>query len=86
MSKQVTLRLTNREADELDRAVVDGAYPTASAALRAGLALLVRAERDRTIAEQYRRAYGSQPQEAWTGEAGMELGARLTGDLESPEA
>jgi hypothetical protein len=39
--------------------------------MRAGLARILREERDREIAEAYRRGYGEHPQEEWIGEAGL---------------
>lgn len=48
-----------------------GHFESRSAALRAGLTRVLREERDREIAEAYRRGYGKYPQEEWIGEAGL---------------
>jgi hypothetical protein len=39
------------------------------------LDLLLRVERERDIAAEYRRAYGDTPQEEWLGATGLALGA-----------
>jgi len=39
--------------------------------MRAGLAMLLREEREREIEEAYRRAYTEHPQEDWIGEVGL---------------
>ena len=54
-------------------AVARGRFASRSEALREGLAGLLREERDREIAEQYRIAYEKYPQEDWVGEVGLAL-------------
>jgi Arc/MetJ-type ribon-helix-helix transcriptional regulator len=71
MTKQVPVRLTAADLAELDRLVAGGAYASRSDALRAGLAVLVREEREQLIEDAYRRGYGEHPQEAWIGAAGL---------------
>ena len=39
--------------------------------MREGLSKLLREERDREIAENYRHAYEKYPQEDWVGEVGL---------------
>ncbi len=75
MSEQIAVRLPERDLAALDQMVDDGSFPSRAAAVRAAVELLLRAERDRRIADQYRRAYRDQPQEAWIGETGLRLGA-----------
>ena len=55
----------------LDRAVAAGSFTSRSDALRAGLARVLREEREREIDEAYRRGYGEHPQEEWIGEFGL---------------
>ena len=50
-----------------------GRFASRSDALREGLARVLREERDREIAEQYRVAYEKHPQEEWIGESGLAL-------------
>lgn len=57
---------------ELDAAVRRGRFATRSEAVRAGIELLLREERDREIDEAYRRGYGEHPQEEWVGEVGLD--------------
>jgi Arc/MetJ-type ribon-helix-helix transcriptional regulator len=63
MSANLPLRLGDEELAELEAAVRRGAWPNRSAALRAGLRLLLRAERERLAGEEYRRAYAAHPPE-----------------------
>ena len=71
MTIQVPLRLTESDVAALDALVARGRYANRSAALRAGLAFLVRTERERDIDDAYRRGYGELPQEEWVGDAGL---------------
>jgi Arc/MetJ-type ribon-helix-helix transcriptional regulator len=71
MTVQVPVRLTEEDAAALDRLVSEGRFATRSDALRAGLAGLLREERERAIEEAYRRGYGEHPQEEWVGEVGL---------------
>ena len=55
-----------------------GRYPSRAAAVRAGISGLIREQRDREIAEEYRRAYSGHPQEPWFAEASAQVaGERL---------
>jgi Arc/MetJ-type ribon-helix-helix transcriptional regulator len=70
---QIAVRLSDADLDRLDAAVAQGRYPTRAAAVRAGVERLLRDEREHEISEQYRRAYGAQPQDESTGRAGVAL-------------
>ena len=71
MTIQVPVRLTEEDVAALDKAVAEGRYASRSDALRAGLARVLREEREREIDEAYRRGYGTHPQEDWIGQAGL---------------
>jgi len=80
MSIQIAVRLADEDLRRLDAAVARGAFPSRAAAVRVGLARLLREEREREIEQAYRRAYaGQQPDEEdrLIGEVGLKLGARL---------
>jgi Arc/MetJ-type ribon-helix-helix transcriptional regulator len=71
MTTQVPVRLTSEDLAALDRAIAAGRFANRSEALRAGLARVLREERERDIDEAYRRGYGEHPQEEWAGKAGL---------------
>ncbi|MBA2643581.1 MAG: ribbon-helix-helix protein, CopG family [Actinobacteria bacterium] len=73
MTVQIPVRIPERDAELLDEAVARGRFASRSEALREGLALLLREEREREIEEAYRRGYEKVPQEDWIGEAGLAL-------------
>ena len=73
MTVQVPIRLPDQDVAALDAAIARGRFPNRSEALRRGLALLMREEREREIEEAYRRGYGMRPQEAAVGKAGLAL-------------
>jgi Arc/MetJ-type ribon-helix-helix transcriptional regulator len=77
MTIQIPVRIAEEDLSELDVVIEHGRYPNRSAALRAALKLLLRAEREREITEAYRRGYGEHPQEVWVGEAGLASFAAL---------
>jgi Arc/MetJ-type ribon-helix-helix transcriptional regulator len=77
MTIQVPVRLTERDAAALDEAVARGRFRSRSDALRLGLQLLLREERERELYEAYRRGYGADPQEEWVGEVGLAAFAAL---------
>jgi len=83
MSVQIPVRIPNEDAKKLDDAVARGRFANRSEALREGLALLLREEREREIVEAYRRGYEKHPQEEWVGELGLALFAAW---VESEEA
>ena len=83
MSQQIAVRLSTAEVEKLDALVSAGRYPSRAAAVRAGLELLFREEREREIVEAYRRGYGEQPQEPEILRAGLLAGAaQIRGDEE----
>jgi Arc/MetJ-type ribon-helix-helix transcriptional regulator len=65
------VRLTKSDLAALDAAVASGRFASRSEALRAGLELILREEREREIDEAYARGYGRHPQEEWIGEVGL---------------
>lgn len=71
MTVQIPVRIPDEDARKLDEAVASGRFATRSEALREGLAMLLREEREREIEEAYRRAYERYPQEDWIGEVGL---------------
>jgi Arc/MetJ-type ribon-helix-helix transcriptional regulator len=75
MSTQIAVRIPDEHLDRIDAAVAAGRYESRAAAVRAGIEQLVREERDREIAERYRRGYAEHPQEEWVGRAGLAAGA-----------
>lgn len=77
VATRVQTRLDDDELARLDAIVAQGLFRNRSEALRAGLALLLRREREREVAAAYARGYGAHPQEEWVGELGLALlGAR----------
>ena len=77
MSLQIAVRLSDAEVEKLDALVAAGRYPSRAAAVRAGLELLFREEREREIVEAYRRGYGEHPMEPAILRAGLLAGAAL---------
>jgi Arc/MetJ-type ribon-helix-helix transcriptional regulator len=79
--------LSETELAALDAAVASGRFANRSAALRAGLALILRESSQREIDEAYARGYGRHPQEEWVGELGLAalaaLGESEGGDVEA---
>lgn len=75
MSQQIAIRLPDADLDRLDQVIAGGGYASRAAAVRAAIDMLLREERERDIAEEYRRAYSEHPAEPWVGEAGLTLGA-----------
>jgi Arc/MetJ-type ribon-helix-helix transcriptional regulator len=63
MSTQIAIRLSDDLLSQVDAAIERGAFPSRAAAVRAGIDLLMRRQRDDEIAEEYRRAYGDKPQD-----------------------
>jgi Arc/MetJ-type ribon-helix-helix transcriptional regulator len=80
MPSQIALRLPDRKLAQLDSLVARGSYKNRAEALRAGLDRLLEEERERQIAEEYRRAYAEKPQEEWVGEAGAILAGEVIAD------
>jgi len=84
---QIAIRIADDDLDRLDAAVARGHYPTRAAAVRAGVELLIREEREREIEQQYRRAYADDPQDEATGRAGAALMAAViaTEETDKPD-
>ena len=83
MSQQIAVRIPDDELSALDTAIARGRFPNRAAAVRKGLELLLREERESEIEDAYRRGYGAHPQEAWVGEAGIAAFAALVAAEES---
>jgi Arc/MetJ-type ribon-helix-helix transcriptional regulator len=73
MTVQIPVRIPERDARLLDKAVARGRFANRSEALREGLSLLLREEREREIEEAYRSGYEKHPQEDWIGKTGSAL-------------
>jgi Arc/MetJ-type ribon-helix-helix transcriptional regulator len=71
MTTQVPVRLTERDLKALDRLVEAGVFQNRSDALRAGLASVLREQREREIEQAYRHGYGQHPLEEWVGAVGL---------------
>jgi Arc/MetJ-type ribon-helix-helix transcriptional regulator len=69
--------MTDQDVAALDKLVAEGRFESRSDALRAGLARLLREEREREIAAAYRRGYGERPQDEWVGQVGLQGLAEL---------
>ena len=77
MAQQIAIRLDDDDLAAVDAAVAAGRYPSRAAAVRAGVRALVRKEREREIAEAYRRAYATAPQEPWFADASAHAAGEL---------
>ena len=77
MAIQIAVRIPEELLVALDRMVAAGHARSRADAVRNAVELLARVEREREIADEYARAYGEAPQEAWIGQAGLALGAAL---------
>ena len=88
MSVQIAVRLADDELERLDAAIARGAFSSRAEAVRAGLAAVLRREREVRIAAAYRRAYATGPDDPSVGEAGLQLGAALlaTEDAARPDS
>lgn len=84
-SAQIAIRLPERDLEQLDDAVARGVFPSRAAAMRTALERLLHEQREREIAEEYRRAYAAQPVDAEDGDIGR-LGLQLGTELYMPES
>lgn len=84
MSQQIAIRLDDEDLTALDTAVAAGRYPSRAAAVRAGIGELLSKQRDREIAEEYRRAYNEHPQEPWFAEASAQIAGERLAERPSP--
>jgi Arc/MetJ-type ribon-helix-helix transcriptional regulator len=82
MSSQIAIRIPERDLAAVDAAVRAGRFESRAAAIRAALTRLLADERDREIAEAYRRGYERQPQDPSLGQAGAALMAESVDALE----
>ncbi len=73
MATQIAIRIPERDLAALDEAVRAGRFASRAAAVREGVSRLLGEERDREIAESYRRAYSEHPEEEIFGEVGLAL-------------
>jgi Arc/MetJ-type ribon-helix-helix transcriptional regulator len=73
MSAQIAIRIPERDLAALDEAVRAGRFASRAAAVREALDRLLASEREREIAEEYRRAYAQHPEEDWVGRVGEAL-------------
>lgn len=69
MTTQIAVRLADDELAELDEVVRSGRWESRAGAVRSAVRMLLSAERDAAVAEQYRRAYAERPQEEWLAES-----------------
>ena len=82
MATQIAIRIPERDLAAIDQAVAAGRFPSRAAAVREALERLLAAERERQIADDYRRAYAEHPEEEWVGRLGEELMAESVEELE----
>ncbi len=85
MSRQIAVRIPEADLEALDDAIAHGRFPNRVAAIREGLARLLRDERRRSIEDADRRGYGAAPQEEWVGEIGLAAFASLVAAEEKGE-
>jgi Arc/MetJ-type ribon-helix-helix transcriptional regulator len=81
---QIAIRLSEDELAGLDRLVAERHFASRAAAIRDALAQVLKAEDDRQIAEEYRRAYANRPPTQDEIDLGH-LGAYLMGKLTEEE-
>jgi Arc/MetJ-type ribon-helix-helix transcriptional regulator len=82
MAIQIAVRIPDRDVAAMDKAIRAGRYESRAAAVREALGRLLADEREKEIAEQYRRAYSEVPEEDWIGEMGRTLMAESVNRLE----
>jgi Arc/MetJ-type ribon-helix-helix transcriptional regulator len=58
----IAVRFDDSEVEELDALIERGLFANRTEAVRAALRSLLKAERERELVEQYRRAFETQPQ------------------------
>lgn len=69
--------MSEADLNGLDETVAAGEFPSRAEAVREGVRRVLREARERRIAEQYRQAYASHPQDPAVAEAGAILAAEL---------
>ncbi len=82
MATQIAVRIPDAALATVDSAIAAGRFESRAAAVREGLELLLAHEREREIAEDYRRAYSERLEDEAIGEAGATLMAESIADLE----
>lgn len=82
MATQIAVRIPDSALAAMDDAIRAGRFESRAAAVREGLQRLLHEEREREIAEDYRRAYTERPEEEAVGEAGLTLMAESIAELE----
>ncbi|MGI9094822.1 MAG: ribbon-helix-helix domain-containing protein [Thermoleophilaceae bacterium] len=82
MATQIAVRIPDSALAAMDDAIRAGRFESRAAAVREGLQRLLHEEREREIAEDYRRAYTDRPEEEAVGEAGLTLMAESIAELE----
>jgi Arc/MetJ-type ribon-helix-helix transcriptional regulator len=82
MAPQIAVRIPERYLTAVDEAVRAGRFPSRAAVVREALERLLAAEREREIADEYRRAYSQHPEEEWAGGVGEAPIAESIKDLE----
>jgi len=73
MSVQIAVRIPERDLKAIDEAVGAGRFASRAAAVREAVSRLLGEEREREIAESYRRGYSEHPEDERMGEAGLAL-------------
>lgn len=75
--RELSVLLSDEQAERLERAVGQGRFETPEAAIEAGLAMVLERSSGASIGEAYRRAYTERPQDSQLGEAGAHLMAEI---------
>jgi Arc/MetJ-type ribon-helix-helix transcriptional regulator len=79
---QIVVRIRDRDLAAIDQAVEAGRFPSRAAAVQEALERLLADERERQIADDYRRAYAEHPEEDRVGRLGDVLMAQSIEELE----
>jgi Arc/MetJ-type ribon-helix-helix transcriptional regulator len=82
MATQIAVRIPDAALTAVDAAITAGRFESRAAAVREGLERLLADEREREIAEDYRRAYSKQPEDEAIGQAGLTLMAESIAELD----
>ena len=82
MATQIAVRIPDAALSAVDDAIIAGRFESRAAAVREGLERLLADECEREIAEDYRRAYSTYPEDEAIGQAGLTLMAESIAGLE----
>lgn len=85
MATRIAVRIPDAVLAAVDDAVRAGRFESRAAAVREGLERVLPTEREREIAESYRRVYPDQPEDERFGRAGEALLAERIKELERSE-